>query len=153
MLSVARTPDGALNFDLGNTGVGLGGTPADMAQLAGDRPVLVLGPGALRHADRHGHVPLFGVTADKVRSVELTYERGPSLRVDGVRGGFVLLAEPARWPTAVIGRDAAGAELQRVPVSGRRPQLLERAREGVHRLEPVRAIPGIRWGRRLSACP
>ena len=117
-LSVARTPDGALNFDLGNTGVGLGGTPADMAQLGGDRPVLVLGPGAMQHADRHGHVPLFGVTADKVRSVELTYERGPSLRVDGVRGGFILLAEPARWPTAVIGHDAAGTELQRVPVSG-----------------------------------
>jgi hypothetical protein len=116
-LSVARTPDGALNFDLGNTGVGLGGTPDDMAQLAGDRPLLVLGPGALRHADRHGHVPLFGVTAEKVRSVELTYERGPSLRVDGVRSAFVLLAEPARWPTAVLARDAGGVELQRVPVS------------------------------------
>jgi hypothetical protein len=58
-------------------------------------------------------VPLFGVTARQVTSVELTYDGGPPLRVDGVRGAFVLLAEPARSPRAVVALDAGGRELGR----------------------------------------
>jgi hypothetical protein len=80
------------------------------------RSLIVLGPGAMPHADAHGHVPLFGVTARTVAAVELTYASGPALRVDGVHGGFVLLAEPARAPVEVIAYDAAGQVVERARV-------------------------------------
>lgn len=95
---------GGLGYDLGDTGVG-GGIPAD--QL-GKAPLEVLGPGAMQYPDRHGHVPLFGFAARSVRSVELTYESGPPLRVNGVEGGFVLLAEPSRLPREVVALNASG---------------------------------------------
>ncbi len=58
-------------------------------------------------------MPLFGLTARSVARVELTYEKGQPLRVDGVQGGFVLLAEPDRSPRAVVAYDAMGRELGR----------------------------------------
>jgi hypothetical protein len=103
-LYAARQPDGTVEFDLGNTGVGLGFS----ADAFSDRALYVLGPGSVQNADEHGHVPLFGVTARSVRIVELTYEQGPPLRVDSVAGGFVLLAEPARGPREVLAFDAQG---------------------------------------------
>jgi hypothetical protein len=103
-LYAALQPDGTVEFDLGNTGVGLGFS----ADAFNDRALYVLGPGSMQNADEHGHVPLFGVTARSVRSVELTYEQGPPLRVDGVHGGFVLLAEPTRGPYEVLAFDAHG---------------------------------------------
>jgi hypothetical protein len=112
-LYAAREADGRrIDFDLGDTGVGLGYTPDDVRGHA----LLVLGPGAMQHADAHGHVPLFGVTARSITTVELTYRTGPPLRVDGVAGGFVLLAEPARSPVEVIGYDAAGQVVERAKV-------------------------------------
>ena len=101
-LYAALQPDGTVEFDLGNTGVGLGFS----ADAFSDRALYVLGPGSVQNADEHGHVPLFGVTARSVRSVELTYEQGPPLHVDGVDGGFVLLAEPTRGPHEVLAFDA-----------------------------------------------
>lgn len=108
-----RENDGTLGFDLGNTGVGLGGT---RAENLGEHAIYVLGPGAVEHADEHGHVPLFGISAKTVKTIELTYASGPALRVTRVSGGFVLLAEPARSPKAVIGYDADGRRLERVLV-------------------------------------
>jgi hypothetical protein len=105
----ARAAGGGIDFDLGETGVGIGLTPGSFREHA----LLVLGPGAMQRADRRGHVPLFGVTARQVASVELTYRSGPPLRVDGVRGAFVLLAEPARSPREVVAVDAGGRELGR----------------------------------------
>lgn len=103
-LYAARQPDGSVEFELGNTGVGLGFS----ADSFRDRAVYVLGPGSMENTDEHGHVPLFGVTARSVRSVELTYEQGPPLHVNGVDGGFVLLAEPDRGPQEVVVFDAQG---------------------------------------------
>jgi hypothetical protein len=103
-------PSGGLGFDLGNTGVGMGFESA--AELGG-APLHVLGPGAMQHADSQGHVPLFGIAARSVSSVELTYASGPPLRVSEVDGGFVLLAEPSRGPTEVIAFDASGKEVGR----------------------------------------
>jgi hypothetical protein len=97
-------PSGGLNFLLGG-GIGFGFE--NIAEL-GKAPLHVLGPGARRHADAEGHVALFGIAARSVKSVELTYESGPPLRVDGVDGGFVLLAEPAREPREVIALDSRG---------------------------------------------
>jgi hypothetical protein len=112
-LYVARAPGGGLEFDLGNTGVGMG-WPATTDFR--DHALYVLGPGAMQHADARGHVPLFGITARSVRRVELTYESGPPLRVDGIAGGFVLLAEPDRHPREVIALGGHGDELGRAAV-------------------------------------
>src|SRR5207247_5942508 len=76
-LEFLRVGDGEIDFDLGETGVGLGYSLDDLAGHA----VYVLGPGAMQNADEHGHVPLFGVTAPQVRSVEVTYAAGPPLRL------------------------------------------------------------------------
>jgi hypothetical protein len=97
-------PSGGLNFLLG-AGVGLGFE--NIGEL-GEAPLHVLGPGAMRHADPEGHVPLFGIAARSVKSIELTYGSGPPLRIDGVSGGFVLLAEPAREPREVVALDSVG---------------------------------------------
>lgn len=104
---------GGLNFDLGATGIGMG---FESAAELGDGPLYVLGPGAMRHADSQGHVPLFGIAARSVSGVELTYASGPPLRVDGVDGGFVLLAEPSRGPHEVVALDSQGEVLGRQPV-------------------------------------
>lgn len=105
---------GGLNFELGGIGVGLGYPSA--AEL-GDAPLHLLDPGARPHADAQGHVPLFGLATRSVSSVELTYESGPPLRVSGVEGGFVLLAEPGRGPIEVIALDAGGREIGRKPIN------------------------------------
>jgi hypothetical protein len=105
-------PSGGIGFDLGDTGVGLGFEADEL----GREPLHILGPGAMQHADAHGHVPLFGVAARGVTSIELTYETGPPLQVEGVTGGFVLLAEPARGPREVLALDADGEVLGRTLV-------------------------------------
>lgn len=109
-LFAARDKGGGIEFDLGDTGVGLGEVSADAFR---GHAVVVLGPGAVQHADEHGHVPLFGITASRVETVELTYASGPPLRIDGIDGGFVLLAQPQRRPVAVVARDAGGNEMGR----------------------------------------
>lgn len=101
---------GSVNFLFGGIGFGMGFPSA--AEL-GDAPLHLLDPGARRHADAQGHVPVFGIAARSVSSVELTYESGPPLRVSGVEGGFVLLAEPGRGPTEVVALDAEGKEVGR----------------------------------------
>lgn len=121
---------GGLNFELGDTGFGMG---FESAAELGDAPLYVLGPGAMQHADSQGHVPLFGIAARSVSSVELTYSSGPPLRIDGVDGGFVLLAEPSRGPSEVIALNASGEELGR--------QLVD---DSAHR------GPRIDWGRYAS---
>lgn len=108
-----RAPSGALSFDLGDTGVGVGfDSPAEI----GPGAIYVLGPGSMSPASPTKHIPLFGLAADSIASVELVYESGPPLRVDGVDGGFVLLAEPRRSPRVVVGFDATGAIVERAPV-------------------------------------
>lgn len=96
---------GGINFDLGDTGFGTG---FESAGEIGPGAVYFLGPGAMRYADDRGHLPLFGLAASGVTSVELTYEHGPPLRLNGVRDGFVLLAEPGREPREIVAYDAAG---------------------------------------------
>jgi hypothetical protein len=117
-------PSGGLGFDLGDTGVGMG--IADPGELE-DHALYVLGPGAMQTADDpghparqltdpEGHVPLFGIAARAVASVELTYESGPPLAVDGIDGGFVLLARPSRGPREVVAFDAEGNVIGRQPI-------------------------------------
>ncbi len=101
---------GALAFDLGNTGFGMGGFTAHNFH---DSPLEVLGPGAMRHADADGHVPLFGISAPSVKSVQLIYGSGPPLEVGDINGGFVLLVEPGREPREVVAYDGNGEVLGR----------------------------------------
>jgi hypothetical protein len=105
---------GSLNFLFGGIGVGLG---YPSATELGDAPLHLLDPGARRHADAQGHVPVFGIATRSVGSVELTYESGPPLRVSGVEGGFILLAEPSRGPVEVIALDADSREIGREPIN------------------------------------
>jgi hypothetical protein len=100
--------NGTIEFDLGETGVGLAFAIDELSGHA----VYVLGPGAMQNADEHGHVPLFGVTAPQIDAVELTYSSGPPLRVGGIDGGFVLLADPTRDPQEVVAY-VAGEEVER----------------------------------------
>jgi hypothetical protein len=109
-----RAPSGSLSFDLGDTGIGMGFEGVDEI---GPGAIYILGPGAMDHADAQGHVPLFGLAADSIASVELVYGSGSPLRVDRVRGGFVLLAQPDREPREVLGLDAAGGVLARESVA------------------------------------
>jgi hypothetical protein len=67
----------------------------------------------MRHADADGHVPLFGISAPSVKSVQLVYGSGPPLEVSGINGGFVLLAEPGREPREVVAYDGNGEVLAR----------------------------------------
>ncbi len=108
-LYATRIADGSVEFDLGDTGVALGFSPSAFEQ----RSLYVLGPGSMAGADAEGHVPLFGVTARSVASVELRYRSGPPLRLDTVDGGFVLLAQPERGPREVVALGANGNEVER----------------------------------------
>jgi hypothetical protein len=65
-------------------------------------------------------MPLLGLTARSVERVALQYADGPPLVSNGVRGGFVLIADGRRSPRAIVAYDAAGRELERVDVSGNR---------------------------------
>lgn len=107
------SPSGSLGFELGGTGVGMG---FESAAKLGDAPLHLLDPGARRNADAQGHVPVFGIATRSVASVKLTYESGPPLRISGVEGGFVLLAEPGRGPTEVVAVDADGKEIGGEPI-------------------------------------
>lgn len=100
-----RDRGGTIGFDLGDTGVGMGGfAPADFER----RPLYLLGHGSMRAPDKNGDVPWFGLTAPSVTNVELSYESGPPLRIESVESGFVLLGKVARGPREVIARDADG---------------------------------------------
>lgn len=107
-------PSGSLSFLFGGIGFGMGYPSA--AEL-GDAPLHLLDTGARRHPDAQGHVPVWGLAARSVTSVELTYESGPPLRVSGVEGGFILLAEPGRGPIEVIALDAGRKEISREPIN------------------------------------
>lgn len=104
------SPSGSLSFLFGGIGFGMG---YPSAGELGDAPLHLLDPGPRRHPDAQGHVPVWGIAARSVASVELTYESGPPLRVSGVEGGFILLAEPGRGPTEVVAFDADGKEIGR----------------------------------------
>jgi hypothetical protein len=101
---------GSLSFLFGGIGVGFGNESA--AEL-GDAQLHLLDPGGRPHADAQGHVPVWGIATRSVSSVELTYESGSPLRVSGVEGGFVLLAEPSRGPIEVVALGADGKEVGR----------------------------------------
>lgn len=148
-----RESDGSLGFDLGDTGVGLGGFRASDFR---DHAIYVLGPGAAPNADERGHVPLFGISAQTVRTVELTYKDGPPLRVTGVSGGFVLLAEPTRSPVAVVGYDADGSQIERVLVddSDHKGARIDWSQFGppAQRV-PAECLPGVVGNDPPPACP
>ena len=118
------SPSGSLSFLFGGIGFGMG---YPSAGELGDAPFHLLDPGPRRHPDAQGHVPVWGIAARSVASVELTYESGPPLRVSGVDGGFVLLAEPGRGPTEVVAFDADGKEIGREPIDY--PLLLDESPE------------------------
>lgn len=111
-LYAALNPNGSVEFDLPDIGMGAGLFASDLRGSA----VYLLGRGSTRDANAQGNVPVYGITARSVTSVELTYDTGPPLRVDGIDGAFVLFADPSRGPHEVVGLDASGNAVGRMLV-------------------------------------
>jgi hypothetical protein len=111
-----RERSGDIGFDLGNTGVGMGGyTPADFD----GRPICLLGPGTIDDTDPHGPRPYFGVSAPTARKLVLTFAHGPTETVGIPGGGFVLLFDPSREPTTITALDTAGQVLGQATLEAR----------------------------------
>jgi hypothetical protein len=150
-LIAAKQRDGSIDFDLGDTGVGIGNLPA--SDFRG-HALFVLGPGSVQHADEHGHVPLFGVTARSVKTVELVYPSGPPLRVSGIAGGFVLLAEPTRNAEEVVAYDGSGNELERAPLQSDHGVKIHWDSYGAPAPRvPTRCLPGVAGLNPPPDCP
>jgi hypothetical protein len=118
-LYVTRTGAGAhgtlLTFTLGN-GNAVFDTIDGWRERFRRHAVVVLGttpPGA----DSAERVPLLGVTARSVRTVELRYQEGPPLVAEDVDGGFVLMADSRRHLREIVAFDAAGRVLERADLS------------------------------------
>jgi hypothetical protein len=103
-----RERNGTIGFDLGDTGVGMGGYHA--SDFDG-RAICLLGPGTTDDTDPTGPRPFFGVTAPDVGKVELGFASGPSETVDVEGGGFVLLLDRGREPTTIAALDADGGRI------------------------------------------
>lgn len=107
-----RESGGSIGFDLGDTGVGMGGySPADFR-----RPVCVLGPGTTGDTDPDGPIPYFGVTSPQTAKVTVSYADGRIEDGAAGAGGFVVLLDRHREPTAITTLDASGDELATVPI-------------------------------------
>lgn len=89
----------------------------EWSQVLARSPVLVRGP--LLEPDAAGRLPLLGITADDITTIELRYADGGIARVDNVQHGFVLFAEPTRTPTTLIARDLTGANVATIDISDR----------------------------------
>jgi hypothetical protein len=104
---------GGIGFDLGDTGIGMGGfDPADFR-----RPLCVLGAGTTEDTDPDGPIPYFGVTAPNAAGVELAYDEGPPETRPVGEGGFVVLVDRSREPVKLTVYDKAGSVLGSVPLS------------------------------------
>lgn len=102
-----RERSGTIGFDLGDTGVGMGGYRA--SDFDG-RGICLLGPGTTDDTDPNGPRPYFGVAAPDVRKLGLGFASGPNQEVGVGGGGFVLLLDRSREPTSITAFDAAGDE-------------------------------------------
>lgn len=90
---------------------------AEWVQVLARSPVLVSGP--LPQPDAAGRLPLLGITADDITTIELRYADGGTERADKVQHGFVLFAEPQRTPTTLVARDQAGVNVATIDISDR----------------------------------
>ena len=96
-----RSPSGSLSFDLGDTGVGMGFPSAD---AIGPGALVVLGAGAMRHADAEGHVPCSGWWPTPSAKSSSSTTRGRRCAERASKGGSCCwhrpLAAPAKcWPS------------------------------------------------------
>lgn len=110
--------DDQLDVALGR-GFGEAATLAGWREIFADRKLVFLGIGDFPDGlvDDRQRRPLEGLTARSVARVELRYQDGGSTGQDGLRGGFVVLAEMHRRPAMLLAYDAAGREVERVDVS------------------------------------
>lgn len=106
-------------------GIGSGMVVADTldgwrGRLAGRAVVVLPGPAAFGRRDlldERGRYALLGVTTRDVERVELRYAVGPPLTGPNGDGGFVLLADAWRRPSALVAYDGAGRERERIDLS------------------------------------
>lgn len=107
-----------ISFALGGS-VGLSNTTNGWRRQLDGHKVVLLGPGAFADGplDDHGRRPVFGVTSRSVSRVELLYDSGPPTVVQGLSGGFVLLADAFRAPRELVAYNRAGDQVEHVDVS------------------------------------
>lgn len=124
-LYVTRTPandkhDTLLNFALGGA-IMVGDTLEGWRDRFDEHSVIILGPTLFKKEpkiwDSRGRFPLLGLTSRSVEQVRLTYDSGPPLVQNGVKGGFVLMADAHRRLRDIVSYDRAGQELERVDAS------------------------------------
>jgi hypothetical protein len=89
----------------------------EWSQVLARSPVVVSGP--LPQPDAAGRLPLLGITADNIATIEIRYADGGSERVDNIQHGFVLFAEPKRTPATLIARDQTGVDVATIDISDR----------------------------------
>lgn len=102
-----RERSGTIGFDLGDTGVGMGGYRSSDFH----RPLCFLGPGTTDDTDPNGPLPYFGIVSPSAAAVELSYADGSRQRWAVGGGGFVVLLDRSRAPASVTALDAEGEAL------------------------------------------
>lgn len=80
-------------------------------------PVFLTGP--LPDADAAGRLPLLGISADQVATIELRYADGGTEAVHNVSHGFVIFADAARRPATLTARDRPGTTVARIDIRDR----------------------------------
>jgi len=102
------------------TGTGLGTTVTDWRERFANDRIVMLGLGTFpgksdptSALDDRGRRALMGLTAKNVARVELTYTTGRPTRAASTTGGFVLLADADRRPTALTGYNDAGEAVEK----------------------------------------
>lgn len=109
----------AVSAGVGNT-FAQTATPQAWAKQIGSHKLISLGFGtfpATGPLDTQGRRPLAGLSARSITRVKVRYTTGPSTSETGLDGGFVVLVDAHRHPTALIGYDAAGHEIDRLDLS------------------------------------
>lgn len=108
-LYLVREAGGNYGFALDES-VGISDTRAGWERQFADNAIVILGPGT--RPDDEGRVPLYGLTAGNVATVELRYEDESSTSAPADTGGFVLMLDQRHSPVELVALDGAGRVLQ-----------------------------------------
>lgn len=90
---------------------------AEWTALLAASPVFLTGP--TPEADSTGRLPLYGLVADNIATIRVEYADGGSERIDDVRHGFIVFADPVRTPTTLTAQDATGATVATTDIRDR----------------------------------
>lgn len=116
-LYVARQQDGEITFSLDKNATVTDSVSGWESQFEGNQ-IVTFGLVAASIDDTGADVlPLYGVSAAGVATVEVRYADGSSTVAGAGSGGFVVPIQPRRDPVSLVGLDAGGAELQTIDLT------------------------------------